>query len=238
MSANLKYNAPAAQIFGRARDSSYPSPIEMLHVSILHCGPGIDELVNFYQVVLNMRLVFKVSYPTFEFIAISADDENHRLGFVNVVGSEWPGEKGASLSTMAVPNGTVAREQPLRACRLEHTSWLYRSFEDVLLTAKRIRQDLKIWPRTSRHNGVDLTIDYNDPDGNRVELLSQTPSKAQILFRIHQRATERDAETHQYADFYMSVDIEKMIGLYDAGTPIKSLMDRDYCRALVAEGKL
>ncbi|MEQ6333957.1 hypothetical protein [Sphingobium sp. MK2] len=224
---SLRFNAPEAKVFGGPRSREYPAPIELLHASIFHTGPGIDELVNFYMVALNMRLVFRFSYPTFEFIAISADDENHRLGFVNDLQD----------STAGSADGIEARHTPPRKCRIEHTSWLYRDFKAVLELARAIHHELGIWPLSSRHDGLDLTIDYLDPDGNRVEMLSQTPTKAEILWKIHHR-TMNEPVNREYTDTYMAFDMEKMIALYDAGTAVETLMDREWCRSMKATGML
>jgi hypothetical protein len=232
------FNPPEAQIFGGPRDRSYPSPIELLHISIFHTGPGIDELVHFYQVALNMRFVFKTSYPTFEFIAISPDDENHRLGFVNALTDDPPGGVAAPGGVMKLEAGVEPRHAPQRPCRIEHTSWLYRDFEAVLLTAKRIKEELGLWPRTTRHGGHDLTIDYDDPDGNRVEMLSQHKTQNEILFSIYKGAMGTPDEKRAYADSYMMMDMEKLLGLYETGTPIEKLTDRAFCRAMREEGRL
>lgn len=236
--SDLFFNAPDQAVFGGPRDRSYPAPVEMLHLSIIHRGPGIDDLVNFYSVVLNQRFVFKITYPTFEFIALSQDDENHRIGFVNVIGDEPPGGIELGRPKYEMPEGVEPRNLPLRPCRIEHSSWLYRDFEAILLTAKRIHAELGIWPRTTRHDGIDLTIDYDDPDGNRVELLSQTPSKNEILFRLYRSAMMSADERRQYSDTYTMLSMEKLAGLHDAGVPLSDLQSLEYCKALQAEGKL
>lgn len=235
---SLTFNPPEAQIFGGPRDRSYPSPVELLHVSIFHTGPGINELVRFYQIALNMRFVYMTAYPTFEFIAISADDENHRLGFINALSEDPPGGVGAGYGVMKVEEGMEPRQAPLRPCRLEHTSWLYRDFEAVLLTAKRIKEELGVWPRTTRHGGHDLTIDYDDPDGNRVEMLSQHKTQGEILFSIYKGALGTPDEKRDYADSYMMMDMEKLMALHDSGVPISQLTDRDFCRSMREQGKL
>jgi catechol 2,3-dioxygenase-like lactoylglutathione lyase family enzyme len=225
---SLAFNAPEQKIFGGARDRSYPAPAQLLHVSIFHTGPGIDDLVRFYQVVLNMRYVFKTTYPAFEFIAISPDDENHRVGFVNVL-TDGPAGKASEADI---------RDAPLRPCRIEHTSWLYRDYEEILLTAKRIHEELGLWPRSTRHGGVDLTIDYDDPDGNRVELLSQWKSKSEILFGLYQRSGMSEAQVRTITNPYMPMSMEKLLGLYESGVPVETLQDREYCKSMIEAGKL
>ena len=235
---SLAFNAPEPDIFGGPRDRSYPAPVEFLHVSIMHSGPGVDDLVKFYQVALNLRYVFKFTYPLFEFIALSYDDENHRVGIVNVFTEAQPGAVPTDRPLMKPEGGVDPRDMPNRLCRLEHTSWLYRDFEALLLNAKRIHQELGIWPRSTRHAGKDLTIDYNDPDGNRLEMLSCFRGRAQVLFDTYQRGQMTEGERRQFSETYMSLSMEKLVGLYDSGVPLATLQDREYCRRLIAEGKL
>jgi catechol 2,3-dioxygenase-like lactoylglutathione lyase family enzyme len=234
-------NTPAPNIFGDVDDSKYPAPAEMLHVSIAHSGPGIDEMIRFYAVALNMRFVYKFSYPAFEFIALSHDDENHRIGILNDL---TEGDDALAVSQGVQPGGLTVdaggdepRKAPLRRCRIEHISWRYPSFADVLRTARRMHDELGVWPRTSRLAGTDITIDYNDPDGNRVELLSQSRSKAQILHGLEQLFS-RPLTDMKYSDVYQSFDMEKMLRLFEAGEPIAHLRDKAWVRDKVAEGVL
>ena len=233
---------PKPQIFGGARDPSYPAPAELLHVSIAHSGPGVDELVHFYCVVLNMRHVYTLEYPTFEFIALSSDDENHRIGIVN----SKTGEGLAIAQNLAAPEATgpsseglEPRREPLRKCRIEHTSWLYHRFEDVLATARHIHKELGIWPRTARHQGGGITIDYSDPDGNRVELLSQAGTRSQILWALEQRLGPKGGvDVRSYTDTYKPFTMAKMIARWEQGESVDNLKDVAYCQKLVEEGRL
>lgn len=217
-----RYVAQKTEIFGGALDRAMPAPIEMLHLSISHVGPGINDLVEFYQVVLNMRVAYVFDYPNFQFIALTHDDENHRIGiaYTHQEVSEEEGRKAA-----------------LRACRLEHTTWKFRDFGDLIVTAKRIHDTLGIWPASARHGGSELTMDYIDPDGNRVELLAHSGSKAEILFGLYQQFnTPRD--DIKYSDIYLNLDMEKVVALYEAGTPANHFLDKEFCRLLIADGKL
>jgi catechol 2,3-dioxygenase-like lactoylglutathione lyase family enzyme len=229
-------------VFGDVFDPARPAPAEMLHVSISHSGPGIDELVRFYQVVLNMRHVYKLSYPAFEFIALSHDDENHRIGIINNLTERDDAlalSQGVDLTKdTAVAVASEPRDAPLRQCRIEHISWRFHSFQDVLVTARAVRRELGLWPRTSRLQGMDITIDYNDPDGNRVELLSQTHSKAQILRNLERAFGGGPSSPMQYSDLYQSFDMEKMLALFEAGESIENLRNKTWVREKAAAGLL
>jgi catechol 2,3-dioxygenase-like lactoylglutathione lyase family enzyme len=241
MNAPLKSLDHQPEIFGDVDNRAYPAPAEMLHISIAHSGPGIEDMIRFYQVVLNMRFVYKFSYPEFEFIALSHDDENHRIGILNNLAGNDDAlamSQGVDRAKdVAVDKVDEPRNAPLRQCRIEHTSWLYHSFEDVLATAERVHNELGIWPRTSRLQGYDITIDYNDPDGNRVELLSQYDSKAQILHRLH-KLFSGELKDMKYSDVYQSFNMEKMLAMRAAGEPIENLRSKAWVKQKVAEGLL
>jgi hypothetical protein len=241
------------QVFGGPRDRSYPAHLELLHVSIYHSGPGIDEMIRFYQVALNLRHVFRIDYGTWEFIALSNDDENHRVGFVNGY-LEDPKEFLGDRRQFEAEEGRDPRDLPQRPCRLEHTSWRYRDFESILLTAKRIYEETGTWPRTTRLSPVDLTIDYTDPDGHRLEMLAQFPStRSEYLFGLYQAQQRMAARAESgkpqgdesdtfykptYDSFYMPLNMEKLLGLYESGVPAAELQNRENAEKLKAEGKL
>lgn len=240
------WNPVEPQLWGGPRDKSYPAPTEILHLSVYHSGPGIDELVRFYQVALNLRFMFRGNYGTWEFIALSHDDENHRVGILNAF-EETPSEVMiGSRAEMGLTEGTEPRHFPMRPCRLEHMSWLYHDFESILLSAKRTHEELGVWPRTTRLSPVDFTIDYLDPDGNRVEMLTQFAStRGEYLFGLHamlQHMAELEkTEGPQIANydlFYLRLDMEKLIGLYESGVPISELQSRSFAERMKAEGKL
>jgi hypothetical protein len=226
------------EFFGAGHDTRFPTPVELLHVSVAHTGPGIEDLVRFYQIVLNMRVVFRVRYPAAEFIALSHDDENHRIGILNnLTGSETVLAATDRIDGPVELAGEEPRHVPLRQCRIEHGSWRYARFEDVVITAKRVHDELGIWPLSSRLAGYDITIDYTDPDGNRVELLSQSKSKAQILHELDLQYNQPMNEA-KYTDVYQVFNMEKLVTLFDAGESIENLRNKTWVKDRVAEGLL
>jgi len=232
-----------AEIFGAGSDPDYPTPLEMLHVSIAHSGPGIEDLIRFYQVALNMRFAYKFSYPAFEFIALSHDDENHRIGILNNLTENDDAlavSQGVDRAKDVATGKALVdpRDAELRQCRIEHISWRYSRFEDILLTAKRIHRELGLWPRSSRLAGSDITIDYNDPDGNRVELLTQYDSKAQILQGLDRLFSSGRVKDMKYSDVYQGFDMEKMLALFEAGEDVKNLRDKTWVADRVSEDAL
>ncbi len=211
-----------AKTFGTVNNPDYPGPVEMLHVSITHAGPGIEAMLKFYTTVLNLRLVFKYIYPMFDFIALSADDENHRVGLLHF--KKMPAQP----------------KQDLPKSRVEHVSWRWASVEDVLVTARRVREELGLWPRTARLQGRDITIDYEDPDGNRVELLTQTDTKAQILLRIQGQLGDKNGiEARDFSQTYTSFDMEKLLSGWKAGAIAQArFKESAYLMGLVKDGTI
>lgn len=105
--------------------------------------------------------------------------------------------------------------------------------------AHEYHQELGIWPRTARHQGGGITIDDNDPDGNRVELLSRTGTLAEILLALDKRLGPKGGiDVRDYTDTYKPFDMAKMIGLWEQGYPIEELKDQARCQQLVEEGRL
>lgn len=232
---------PTEQKFwGGADNPEYPVPAEILHLSVFHQGPGVDELIHFYQTVLNLRYVWKTDYGFWEFIALSHDDENHRIGIVNAYGDYRPHAMELdSREEYEAPEGTEPRELPQRPCRLEHMNWRFETFEDILKVAKRTHDELGIWPMTTRLSPFDFTIDYLDPDLNRVEMLAQfAPTKGTALFGMF-RGLERMMGTRgDYDRIYLPVSMEKMLDHYEAGVPLETLRSRPWAEQQKADGKL
>ena len=106
-----------------------------------------------------------------------------------------------------------------------------------MITARRVHDELGIWPNSSRLAGYDITIDYSDPDGNRVELLSQSKSKAQILHELDLQYNQPMNEA-KYTDVYQAFNMEKMVTLFDAGESIENLRNKAWVKDRVAEGLL
>ncbi|MGP6177701.1 hypothetical protein ACTU6U_10410 [Microbacterium sp. A196] len=231
---------PAEQKFwGGPDNASFPVPEEILHVSVYHQGPGIDDLVRFYQTVLNLRYVFKATYGTWEFIALSHDDENHRIGIVNAFEDPRPHAMDLDVrEEVETPEGVEPRSLPQRPCRLEHMDWRFRTMEDLLITARRVHDELGMWPMSARLSRFDFTIDYLDPDLNRVEMLAQfSATKGTAMFNMY-RALDRIAADGSYDDVYLPLDMEKLIGHWEAGVPMKDLQSREWAEQMKAEGKL
>ncbi len=232
---------PTEQKFWGGPDRpEFPVPEEILHLSVFHQGPGVNELVRFYQTALNLRYVWKTDYGTWEFIALSHDDENHRIGIVNAYGGNRPQAMQLDVrEEVEVPEGVEPRSLPQRPCRLEHMNWRFRTMEDLLITARRIHDELGLWPLTTRLSPFDFTIDYLDPDLNRVEMLAQfAPTKGVAMVGMAKGLERIMGTVGDYDAIYLPIDMEKLLEHFEAGVPVSTLQSRAWAEQMKAEGKL
>jgi catechol-2,3-dioxygenase len=118
------------------------SPAKFAHF-VLRTGQ-IDRLVEWYQAVLNARIVFRNEMLCF----LSYDDEHHRLALINIPGSP-PRD----------PNGTGT----------DHVAYSYNDLGELLSTYRRLKER-GITPHWPINHGVTTSMYYRDPDNNRVEL--------------------------------------------------------------------
>lgn len=235
-----KWNPTEQKFWGGPDRPEFPVPEEILHLSVFHQGPGVDELVRFYQTALNLRYVWKTNYGSWEFIALSHDDENHRIGIVNAFANDRPHAMDLDVrEEYETPEGLEPRQLPQRPCRLEHMNWRFRTMEDLIITARRIHDELGLWPMTTRLSPFDFTIDYLDPDLNRVEMLAQfAPTKGQAMIGMFKGLERIMGSIGDYDRIYLPISMEKLIGHYEAGVPLTALQSRPWAEQMKAEGNL
>lgn len=235
-----QWKSTEQKYWGGGDRPEFPVPEEILHLSVFHQGPGVDELIRFYQTVLNLRYVWKTDYGFWEFIALSHDDENHRIGIVNAYEGYRPRAMELDVrEEVETPEGVEARSLPQRPCRLEHMNWRFRTMEDLLITARRVYDELGIWPLTTRLSRFDFTIDYLDPDLNRVEMLAQFPAtKGEAMFGMFKGLEHIMGTVGDYDRIYLPISMEKLLGHYEAGVPLSTLRNREWAEKMKAEGEL
>ena len=93
---------------------------------------------------------------------------------------------------------------------------------------------------TARLQGRDITIDYEDPDGNRVELLTQTDTKAQILLRIQGQLGDKNGiEARDFSQTYTSFDMQKLLAEWKTGAIAQArFKEPAYLMGLVKDGTI
>ena len=185
-----------------AQNPNYPTPVDMVHASIFS-GANFKKVLEFYQIVLNMRVVYEMSV-NLRFVALSFDEENHRIGLVEI------------------PHLV---ERPPNTVRIEHTSWRYRNLKDVLATARRVEQELGLFP-VAVHQGTLISLSYKDPDANRCELIVEClPSQAEIIhFYVDTLARLPDFNT------LLPFDLRGMLERDEAGEDVQNLVNYEWVR--------
>src|SRR6266852_9264550 len=118
------------------------SPAKFAHF-VLRTGQ-LDQLAEWYRVVLNARIVFRDERLCF----LSYDDEHHRLALIQIPG--------------------LAPRDP-EAAGTDHVAYSYRDLGELLATYCRLKEH-EIVPHWPINHGVTTSMYYRDPDNNRVEL--------------------------------------------------------------------
>ncbi len=108
----------------------------------------LDEMVEWYSVVLGAHVNFKDKFNAWT----SNDDANHRVAFLAAPGLGEDEKK-------SFHNG------------MHHSAFEYDSFDDLMASYRRMA-DLGIAPAFCLDHGLTISLYYEDPEGNFVELQS------------------------------------------------------------------
>lgn len=185
------------------RDPKYPAPADIAHISIFSSA-NYDEMLAFYQTVLNMRVVYRIENSRITFTALSFDEENHRIGLVKL----------GSLD-----------QRPSNTTRIEHTSWRYKNLSDLLSAVRHIEKELSLFP-SAIHQGKMIALSYMDPDGNRVEVFCECMTNQRDIIDFYVNKLEHMPEFNTLLPF----DLHKMLRLQESGEDIDKLYDYDWVR--------
>ena len=108
----------------------------------------LDEMIAWYGAVVGARVMFRDQYAAWT----TNDEANHRIAFLAVPGLSDDPQKIAH-------NG------------MHHCAFEYKSFDDLMASWMRLK-DLGMAPAFSLDHGLTISIYYQDPEGNYVELQS------------------------------------------------------------------
>lgn len=106
----------------------------------------LDEMVEWYGLALGM-------YPAFhgdDAAWLTNDDANHRIALLSPPGLKHPVDKGHSTG-------------------IHHTAFEFETFDQWLNNYIRLR-DRGILPFLYLDHGITMSVYYQDPDGNGVEI--------------------------------------------------------------------
>ena len=149
-------------------------------------------MVDWYRKVLNARLVFENEFISF----ITYDDEHHRVAFINL-----PNLKKAAADTWG----------------LSHVAYTFRDLGELLSTYRRLK-GLGIAPMRPINHGPTVSLYYEDPDGNFVELqVDAFKTKAEAMGYFSTDSFARNP-------IGVAFDPDKMLADYEAGVPEADLL--------------
>ena len=188
--------------------TAMPSPREIHHMHV-YSDVKYDEMVEFYQWLFNGEVI-RVNPNGLTFI--SYDDHDHRVVIIKREG--W-GRK------------------PERPIGVSHLAFAYSSLGELLYVYQRMKER-GFKPDWTVNHGNSTSFYYSDPDGNTVETMmdNYTPLETQN-YKRHYQWSEYFGQMDE-ANF----DPDKMLTLYESGTPDTLLLDREEVRKLHREGKL
>lgn len=190
-----------------------PSPREMHHVHIFS-DENYDAMVDFYQMIFNGEITNVNNHEgKTKLTFITYDDHDHRVVVIKQPG--W-GSK------------------PNRPVGLSHIAFAYSSLGELIFIYKTLKAAGHPPPHWTVNHGNSTSFYYRDPDGNEVETMLDNFSAldTQDYKRFYQ-FTEEFGEMSEG-----NFDPDKMVALYEAGTPDSVLMDREKVREMIREGTL
>ena len=128
-----------------------PTPLQLSHV-VLQTG-RLAEMREFYLNVLQARVA--VDLPNAAFLSI--DEEHHRFGIVDF--------------------GCDPDRAPSAPC-MAHSAFKNASLDDLLTNFDRLRSG-GLEPSMCVNHGPTISLYYDDPDGNQIELFVDVFDSAQ-----------------------------------------------------------
>jgi catechol-2,3-dioxygenase len=139
----------------RRRDETQPHkvirmarPTKFAH--IVYMTRQFDQMIAWYRDVFETSVVYQ--NPALAFLTY--DDEHHRFAFANL--------------DLLRPDAAADRNARGEV-GVNHVAYTYASAGDLFRTYKRLKA-AGITPYWPIHHGMTLSLYYQDPDGNRIEL--------------------------------------------------------------------
>jgi len=108
----------------------------------------LDAMIDWYGKVIGAKVMFRDQYAAWT----TNDEANHRVAFLAVPGLSDDPEK-------------------IRHNGMHHSAFEYETFDDLIASYKRLA-DEGIEPAFCLDHGLTVSIYYEDPEGNFVELQS------------------------------------------------------------------
>jgi catechol 2,3-dioxygenase-like lactoylglutathione lyase family enzyme len=165
-------------------------PQKMAHVVIK--THRYEEMVEWWAKLLDARLVLKRPNAAF----LTFDDEHHRIGIANV---------------------PRLKELNVNANGIDHVAYTYATLAELLYTYNRLKK-LGICPRWCPGSVLLLSMYYQDPDGNRVQLQWDVNPAAEQLERF------QNDPAFVVNPFGAPFDPEEMLERFESGATIEEML--------------
>ncbi len=154
----------------------------------------LQEMVDWYRVVIGAEINFQDENNAWT----TNDEANHRVAFLSVPGLENDPDK-------------------IRHTGMHHSAFEYASFDDLMSSYERMK-DGGILPAFSLDHGMTISLYYKDPEGNYVEL--QSDSFGDWKQSSHWMRTSTDFQSNPIGTFF---DPEKVCQAHRAGEAFATL---------------
>ena len=111
----------------------------------------LQDMIDWYKKVIGVTVTFQDEHNAWT----TNDAANHRIAFLSVPELSDDPEK-------------------VRHNGMHHSAFEYDSFDDLMMSYARMKDEEAIMPAFSLHHGLTVSIYYRDPEGNHVELQADT----------------------------------------------------------------
>ena len=154
----------------------------------------LAEMVAWYQFVVGARVQFQDANNAW----MTNDDANHRIAFLSVPGLERDPQK-------------------VKHAGMHHSAFEYASFADLMSSYERLAGE-RVLPAFALDHGLTISLYYQDPEGNYVEL--QSDNFGDWKTSSAWMATSPDFAANPIGTFF---DPEKVCRAFASGRPFASL---------------
>ncbi len=157
----------------------------------------MDQMIEWYGVVLGMHPVFRSEGASW----LTNDEANHRIALLSPPGLKPPTDKGHETG-------------------LHHSAHEFATFDNWLNNYVRLR-DQGIMPFLTLDHGITMSVYYQDPDGNGVEIQVDG-------FGDWADSTEWMANAMEFAENPIGTyfDPEKLVAARESGMEFKEIHER------------
>lgn len=154
----------------------------------------LPEMVDWYRLVIGARVQFQDDNNAW----MTNDEANHRIAFLSVPGLQDDPDK-------------------IRHNGMHHSAFEYGGFADLMSSYERLNS-AGVLPAFALDHGMTISLYYQDPEGNFVEL--QSDSFGDWTRSSEWMRTSPDFKSNPIGTFF---DPEKVSNAHTAGRPFDTL---------------